>query len=121
MKGAAAGLAGAMLPLNKADASFWEVFFQKHFIEMNDAEKKKVIQRLEKEYAQKYKKEIKVGIENPMPGVLFGYGLDLSRCIGCRRCEYACVDENNQSIDPQVHWITVLRFKKGEKWVDLEE
>jgi molybdopterin-containing oxidoreductase family iron-sulfur binding subunit len=53
--------------------------------------------------------------------VLFGYGLDLSRCIGCRRCEYACVDENNQSQDPQIHWITVLRFKKGEKWVDLEE
>ncbi|HXW68774.1 MAG TPA: twin-arginine translocation signal domain-containing protein, partial [Dissulfurispiraceae bacterium] len=43
LTGAAAGLAGAMLPLNKADASFWEVFFQKHFIEMNDAEKKKVI------------------------------------------------------------------------------
>jgi Fe-S-cluster-containing dehydrogenase component len=53
--------------------------------------------------------------------VLFGYGLDLSRCIGCRRCVYACVDENNQSKDPQTHWITVLRFKKGEKWVDLEE
>ena len=53
--------------------------------------------------------------------MLFGYGLDLSRCIGCRRCEYACVDENNQSKDPQIHWITVLRFKKGEKWVDLEE
>ena len=53
--------------------------------------------------------------------MLFGYGLDLSRCIGCRRCEYACVDENNQSKDPQVHWIQVLRFKKGEKWVDLEE
>jgi molybdopterin-containing oxidoreductase family iron-sulfur binding subunit len=56
-----------------------------------------------------------------MPGVLFGYGLDLSRCIGCRRCVYGCVGENNQSRDPQVHWITVLRFKNGEKWVDMEE
>ncbi len=70
---------------------------------------------------EKYKKAITVGNEKAMPGVLFGYGLDLSRCIGCRRCEYACVDENNQSKDPQIHWITVLRFKKGEKWVDLEE
>ncbi len=54
-----------------------------------------------------------------MPGVLFGYGLDLSRCIGCRRCEYACVKENNQSRDPQLHWIRVLEMEK-EKGIDLE-
>ncbi|MGE5750934.1 MAG: hypothetical protein ACM30F_02255, partial [Nitrospirota bacterium] len=121
LQGAALGLAGTALPLNKADASFWESFFQKHFREMNDKEIKQVLGRLEQEYEAQYKKAIKVGDEKAMPGVLFGYGLDLSRCIGCRRCVYACVEENNQSKDPQVHWITVLRFKKGEKWVDLEE
>jgi len=121
LKGTALGLAATALPLNKADASFWEAFFQKYYREMNEEEKRKVIQRLEKEYLQKYKKEIKVGDEKALPGVLFGYGLDLSRCIGCRRCVYACVDENNQSKDPQIHWITVLRFKKGEKFTDLEE
>ena len=121
LKGAALGLAATALPLDKADASFWEAFFQKYYREMSEEEKKKVIQRLEKEYLQKYKKEIKVGDEKALPGVLFGYGLDLSRCIGCRRCVYACVDENNQSKDPQIHWITVLRFKKGEKFTDLEE
>jgi Fe-S-cluster-containing dehydrogenase component len=121
LKGAALGLAGTALPLDKADASFWEAFFQKHFREMSDAEIKKVIQRLEKEAEQKYKKTIKIGNEKAMPGVLFGYGLDLSRCIGCRRCVYGCVEENNQSKDPQIHWITVLRFKKGEKFSDLEE
>jgi molybdopterin-containing oxidoreductase family iron-sulfur binding subunit len=121
LKGTALGLAATTLPLNKADASFWEAFFQKHFREMNQEEIQKVISRLEKEYAQKYKKEIKVGNEPPLPGVLFAYGLDLSRCIGCRRCVYGCVDENNQSKTPQIHWITVLRFKKGEKFLDLEE
>jgi molybdopterin-containing oxidoreductase family iron-sulfur binding subunit len=55
-----------------------------------------------------------------MPGVLFGFALDLSRCIGCRRCVYACVDENNQSRDPQVHWIRVLQMKK-EKGVDFSD
>ncbi|HYA86343.1 MAG TPA: 4Fe-4S dicluster domain-containing protein [Nitrospirota bacterium] len=121
LKGAALGLAGAALPVKSADASFWEAFFQKHFKEMNDDEIKQVISRLEHEYEEKYKKTITVGNEKAIPGVLFGYGLDLSRCIGCRRCEYACVDENNQSKDPQIHWISVLRFKKGEKWVDLED
>ncbi len=120
LKGAALGVAGIALPLHKADASVWEAFFQKRFIEMNDAEKKQVLARLEREYEEKYKIAIKVGDEKAIPGVLFGYGLDLSRCIGCRRCVYACVKENNQSKDPQIQWISVLRFKKGEKWVDLE-
>jgi Fe-S-cluster-containing dehydrogenase component len=48
-----------------------------------------------------------------MPGVNFGYGLDLSRCIGCRRCVYACVKENNQSRkNPQIQWIRVLQMDK---------
>ena len=79
LKGAALGLAGTALPLHKADASFWETFFQKRFTEMNDAEIKQVLERLEQEYEEKYKKAIKVGDEPPLPGVLFGYGLDLSR------------------------------------------
>ncbi|MEX2662764.1 MAG: 4Fe-4S dicluster domain-containing protein, partial [Vicinamibacterales bacterium] len=54
----------------------------------------------------------------PMPGVVFGYALDISRCIGCRRCVYACVEENNQSRDPQVHWIRVLQMDK-EHGVDF--
>src|SRR3990172_5037573 len=123
LKGAALGLAGAALPLNKADASFWESFFQKHFQEMNETEIKQVLERLEKEYEQKYKKGIKVGNETALPGVLFGYGLDLSRCIGCRRCVYACVDENNQSRDPQIHWIRVLEFEREAaiRGIDLED
>jgi len=55
-----------------------------------------------------------------LTGVLFGYALDLSRCIGCRRCVYACVEENNQSRDPQVQWIRVLGMEKG-KGVDFSE
>ena len=119
LKGAALGLVAAALPGAEADASLWDSFFQKHFHEMNDAEIKKVIERLEREYEQKYKKKISVGNEKALPGVLFGYGLDLSRCIGCRRCVYGCVEENNLSRDPQIQYIRVLRFKDGT--MDLEE
>jgi Fe-S-cluster-containing dehydrogenase component len=120
LRDAAVGLGSIAVPFGNAEASTWEAFFQSHFREMDDAEKKRVVERLESEYAEKYKKQIKVGTEKAIPGVLFGYGLDLSRCIGCRRCVYACVGENNQSKDPQVQWISVLRFKKGEKWESLE-
>ncbi|UCE79006.1 MAG: 4Fe-4S dicluster domain-containing protein [Nitrospiraceae bacterium] len=122
LKGTAFGLASLAIPFGTADASVWEAFFQKHFQEMNEDEKKRVVQRLEDEYAKKFGAKFNIKTTKAEPGVLFGYGLDLSRCIGCRRCVYACVRENNQSRDPQIHWITVLRFKKGEKWVnDLEE
>ncbi len=75
--------------------------------------------RLEKEYSTRYGKPVKVKTTSSLEGVLYGYGLDLSRCIGCRRCVYGCVGENNQSRDPQIHWITVLRLDK-ERGVDLE-
>jgi molybdopterin-containing oxidoreductase family iron-sulfur binding subunit len=73
---------------------------------------RKAVADLEREYSAKYGTKVTVSDEGPMPGVVFAYALDLSRCIGCRRCVYACVDENNQSRDPQVHWIRVLQMDK---------
>jgi Fe-S-cluster-containing dehydrogenase component len=79
-----------------------------------------LIQDMEREYAQKYGTKVTVADTPPMPGVQFAYALDISRCIGCRRCVYACVAENNQSRDPQVHWIRVLQMDK-ERGVDFGE
>jgi molybdopterin-containing oxidoreductase family iron-sulfur binding subunit len=70
------------------------------------------IREMEREYAERYGQPIAVADTPPVPGVQFAYALDLSRCIGCRRCVYACVEENNQSRDPQIHWIRVLEMEK---------
>ena len=72
------------------------------------------IAEMERQYKEQYGKEIKVSDAGPMPGVHFAYALDISRCIGCRRCVYACVAENNQSRDPQIQWIRVLRDGEGK-------
>jgi Fe-S-cluster-containing dehydrogenase component len=80
---------------------------------------KTLVREMEQEYSQKYGKQVAVSDAGPMPGVLFAYALDISRCIGCRRCVYACVEENNQSRDPQVQWIRVLQMDK-EHGVDFE-
>jgi len=117
LKGATLGLASMAIP-SGADAVSWEGFFQKHYREMFADEKRDVINRLKKEYAEEYDTNFNIKTTKATAGVKFGYGLDISRCIGCRRCVYGCVKENNQSRDPQIHWISVLGFEKGEKWVN---
>ena len=96
-----------------------EEFLRKKFTELKPDEVAERIARLTAEVKTKWNKTATISATGPMEGVLFGYGLDLSRCIGCRRCEYACVKENNQSRDPQSHWIRVLEMEKG-RGVDLE-
>ena len=74
---------------------------------------------MEREYAEKFGTAVRSPTRRRMPGVTFAYALDISRCIGCRRCVYACVEENNQSRDPQVQWIRVLAMEK-EKGIDFD-
>lgn len=89
-------------------------FFQGHFVLMSEDEKKQAIARLEKRYTAQYKKKTTVSNVEAPEGVLFGYALDMSKCIGCRRCVHACVEENNQSREGSViHWIQVMKIPKG--------
>jgi Fe-S-cluster-containing dehydrogenase component len=89
-------------------------YFQGHFLLMSDEEKQQAIARLEKRYSAQYKKKTTVSNTPAPDGVLFGYALDISKCIGCRRCVHACVKENNQSRhDPEVQWIQVMKMPKG--------
>ncbi|MGQ9637413.1 MAG: 4Fe-4S dicluster domain-containing protein [Thermodesulfobacteriota bacterium] len=98
-----------------------EDFFQKHFLEMTREEKEALIARLEERYLKKFGRRFKLSLKESIPNTLWAYGLDLSRCIGCRRCVYACMEENNCSREkPQSQWIRVIRLKKGSL-VNLED
>ncbi|MGD0232718.1 MAG: 4Fe-4S dicluster domain-containing protein [Syntrophorhabdales bacterium] len=111
---AVAGASGAAFSLASCSKAAREQFFQRHFLEMTDAEKKQTVKRLEERYLEKYGRTFAVSVQGATAHTLWGYGLDLSRCIGCRRCVYGCVRENNLSRhNPQVQWIRVLRLKKG--------
>jgi molybdopterin-containing oxidoreductase family iron-sulfur binding subunit len=96
-----------------------EEFLRKQFKELTPTEVADRVAHIKADIKTRYGKDATVSTVGPIPGVTFGYGLDLSRCIGCRRCEYACVKENNQSRDPQLHWIRVLEMEK-ERGIDLE-
>ena len=111
---AAAGVSAMALALGSSGGLNLEEFLQKNFRRLDKNEIDKVIKRLEKEYKEKYGVDVKVANDPPMQDVTFAYALDLSRCVGCRRCVYACVKENNQSRDPQIHWIKVLQMEKDK-------
>jgi len=115
-----AALAAAALAVGCDNSVNMEAFLQHNFRELSKEELARIIARLEKEAAEKYHKQIHIGNEPPIQGVIFGYALDLSRCVGCRRCVHACVKENNQSREPEIQWIRVLEMDK-EKGVDLED
>jgi Fe-S-cluster-containing dehydrogenase component len=122
LKGLGAAAASTLVAGKKAEAISFSLseLFQNHFKKFTNEDLEKVLSRLEEEYSKKYKRQVYVKAEPPIPNVEFAYALDLSRCIGCRRCVYGCVEENNQSRDPQIHWIKVLRMEK-EKGIFIEE
>ena len=94
----------------------WAVHFQGNYRLMSDEEKAEAIDRLEKRYSLEYEKEVTVDGTDAQEGVLFGYALNIQKCIGCRRCVKACVEENNQSRgdEQEIEWIRVLKMEKGE-------
>jgi Fe-S-cluster-containing dehydrogenase component len=122
LKGMGAAIGSTLVARRKAEALSFSMseLFQQHFKKFTKEDLKRVLARLEDEYRKKFGREVEVTAEPPIPNSLFAYALDLSRCIGCRRCVYGCVEENNQSRNPQIQWIKVLRMEK-EKGINIEE
>jgi Fe-S-cluster-containing dehydrogenase component len=124
----ATALTAAVSPLRNIapeDMPTLERFLQKHYKEMTPAEKQAVLARIAEEVRRRpgVPADAKVTVTDPPPilGVEFVYALNISRCIGCRRCVYACVKENNPSRAPQMQYIRVLKMEKGSIDVETSE
>jgi molybdopterin-containing oxidoreductase family iron-sulfur binding subunit len=114
--GTAAGLAG--ISLTGCTQEQLEDAFRQHYHRLTEDEKREIFARIEAQIQERYGVDVRISDPPPIEGVNFAYALNLSYCIGCRRCEYACVRENNTSRDPQIHYIRVLRLEKGS--LDVE-
>ena len=115
-----AALAAALAPLRDLkDFTTVEKFLQKYYKEMTPQDMEKVLDRIRREVEAQYGVRPTVQDLKPMNGVEFVYCLNLTRCIGCRKCVHACVAENNQSRDPEIQYIRVLRMPHGS--LDLEK
>jgi molybdopterin-containing oxidoreductase family iron-sulfur binding subunit len=94
-------------------ADTFGAFFQKHYKVMNKEEMQAALGRIERRVRREHGVAIKVGAEPPIPGVVYGYAINLSKCKGTRRCVEACMAENNQSRDSQIQYIRVLEMDRG--------
>ena len=120
--GAALGLAA----FGKAISPLWSIpenvsvdeFLQQHYKELSDKDKQKVFQRLEAESRETYGAEVTISDPKPVPGVRFGYAINLSKCNGNGACMEACNKENNHHRGIDQSYIRVLEMSKGS--MDME-
>ena len=87
---------GASLAAGTAcnDPAF-QAFFQKHYLQLTEEDKKRIFARLEGEVQKRTGVRVKISDPPPLPGVQFAFALNLSVCNGNRRCVEACARENN--------------------------
>lgn len=109
-----AAFAKAIAPLTTlAEHTSMDEFMQRHYSELDAADKQKLIRRLEQETARKYGAEVTIRDFEPREDVQFAYALNLSVCIGCRRCAEACHEENNHDRRTNQSYIRVLEMEQG--------
>ncbi len=125
LKGAGAMLGALAFTRAAAPLRAWsddlsvDEFLQRHYKELSPSDLQAVLRRLEEETARDYGAEVTIKDPRPQPGVKFGYALNLSICIGCRKCAEACHLENNHDRPSKNSYIRVLEMQKGT--LDLEQ
>ena len=125
LKGAAASLVGVaglmaalkpLLALERGEITL-DALLQKHYRELTPADLERILRHLEDECERDRGVRPTIRDLKPLDGVEFAYALNLTRCIGCRKCAHACLRENNQSRadanDIEMSYIRVLELNKG--------
>jgi len=116
----AAAFAAAVAPLTEwADDLSMDEFLQRHYKELDNEQLAQIIDRLQQEAKTQYGADVNIADQQPIDGVQFAYALNLSICIGCRKCAEACHIENNHDRQTNQSYIRVLEMSKGS--IDLEK
>ncbi len=109
-----AAWATALRPLVEwADDQNVDDFLQKHYRELTPSELQDVLNRLTDDARRETGRPVVIRDHKPLPGVVFAYALNLSICIGCRRCAEACHRENNHDRATHQSYIRVFEMQKG--------
>jgi molybdopterin-containing oxidoreductase family iron-sulfur binding subunit len=123
-------IAGATLGLAafaRAVSPLWTIpqnvsigeFLQQHYKELTAEDKQRIFARLESETEAATGAQVTIGDQRPIPGVKFGYAINLNKCNGNGKCMEACNRENNHHRGVNQSYIRVLEMVKGS--MDMEQ
>jgi Fe-S-cluster-containing dehydrogenase component len=91
---------------------------RRHYKEMTHEELAQVLRQLEQDAKETHGVDVQIRDLPPQEGVSFGYALNLSVCIGCRKCAEACHQENNHDRSTNNSYIRVLEMEQGSFEMD---
>jgi Fe-S-cluster-containing dehydrogenase component len=115
----AAAFARAMEPLQNFTSNLTlDQFLQRHYRELSPDDMQAVLRRVEEDTLRDRGARVEVADDKPIPGVQFGYALNLSVCNGCRKCAEACHEENNHDRSTNQSYIRVFEMDQGS--IDFE-
>jgi molybdopterin-containing oxidoreductase family iron-sulfur binding subunit len=115
----AAAFAKAMEPLQNFTSNLTlDQFLQRHYRELSPEDIQAVLRRVEEDTLRDRGARVDVADDKPIPGVQFGYALNLSVCNGCRKCAEACHEENNHDRSTNQSYIRVFEMDQGS--IDFE-
>ncbi|MCA9673763.1 MAG: 4Fe-4S dicluster domain-containing protein [Kofleriaceae bacterium] len=86
---------------------------RRHYKELTPDEMSQILRQLEADTKARYGADVHIEDLPPQEGVSFGYALNLSVCIGCRKCAEACHVENNHDRRTNNSYIRVLEMDQG--------
>jgi Fe-S-cluster-containing dehydrogenase component len=116
----AAAFARALAPLRAWSADLTlDQFLARHYKELTPEDLGAVLRGLEAKTEREYGRTVSIRDIRAVEGVEFGYALNLSVCIGCRKCAEACHKENNHDRSTNNSYIRVLEMEQGS--FDMEK
>ena len=105
---ATTALSGAGCSDNK-----WQEYFKGNYKLMTDDERHQSIKRLTESYTKRTGNKVNISDKKAIPGTLFGYAFNVSKCQGYGDCISACVEENNQDRDTEMQYIRIHEMDKS--------
>ena len=98
----------------------WEEYFKGNFLLMSTEEKGETLRRLERLAQLRQGVDVSIRDSDAIPGVVFGYAFNISKCKGYRNCVQACIEENNLDRSADTQYIRIFEMEEGASINDLE-
>jgi molybdopterin-containing oxidoreductase family iron-sulfur binding subunit len=96
----------------------WREYIKGNYRDMTEAERAETIARLERQALVERGSAVTIQSTGAQPGVVFGYGFNISKCKGFRSCVEACINENNLDRNADTQYIRIFEIEDGV--VDLD-